>query len=84
MVDYMHQIQTTAESYLHEEHSDYYNALLELLQQKQQLEANKEDTGYDWWNYRRTREEGKEDTPLVVTVETQVWTMDDWNTCDWI
>ena len=44
MVDYMYQIQTTAEAYLHEEHSDYYNALLELLQQKQQLEENKEDT----------------------------------------
>ena len=32
MVDYMHQIQTRAEVHLHEEHSDYYNALLELLQ----------------------------------------------------
>ena len=67
MVDYMHQIQTTAESYLHEEHSDYYNALLELLQQKQQqLKANKEDTEMIDETTEKLEKKEKKSHPLAV------------------
>ena len=31
MIDYMHQIQQIAQTYLHEKHSDYYNTLCKLL-----------------------------------------------------
>ena len=66
MVDYKHQIQTTAESYLHEEHNDYYNALLELLQQKQQLKANKEDTEMIDETTEKLEKKEKKSHPLAV------------------
>ena len=68
MVDYMHQIQTTAEAYLHEEHSDYYNALLELLQQKQQLEdsTNEEDVDMTDETTEEPEKKEKKSHPLAV------------------
>ena len=66
MVDYMHQIQTTAEAYLHEEHSDYYNALLELVQQKQQFESNEEDMDMTDETTEELEKKEKKSHPLAV------------------
>ena len=66
MLDYMHHIQTTAETYLHEEHSDYYNALLELVQQKQQLELNEEDVDMTDETTEEPEKKEKKSHPLAV------------------
>ena len=66
MVDYMHQIQTTAEAHLHEEHSGYYNALLELLEQKQELESNKEDTDMIDETIEEPEKKEKKSHPLAM------------------
>ena len=57
-----------AEAHLYEKHSDYYNALLELLQQKEQLEApvteeatNRNDEAVD-----DSDKKGKKTHPLAV------------------
>ena len=47
MVNYLHNIQTTAQACVQEAHQTYYKCLVELLQQKLQLEENKEDTDDD-------------------------------------
>ena len=47
MVNYLHNIQTTAQACVQEAHQTYYKCLVEQLQQKLQLEENKEDTDDD-------------------------------------
>ena len=68
MVDYMHQIQQMAQTYLHEEHSDYFNALCELLQEKQQLEVstNEEDIDMTDETAEEPEKKGMKSHPLAV------------------
>ena len=67
MVNYLHNIQTTAQACVQEAHQTYYKCLVELLQQKLQLEENKKDTDDDV-NMDETEESGDKEnevTPLV-------------------
>ena len=68
MVDYMHQVQETAQAYLHEKHSNYYNALCQLLQEKLHLEASTDEEDVDMTDEmaEELKKRGKKTHPLEV------------------
>ena len=74
MVNYLHNIQTTAQACVQEAHQTYYNGLVELLQQKQQLEENKEDTNDDDVIMDETEDKEKKSHPLyTVKLKYEQW-----------
>ena len=76
MVDYMHQIQETAQTYLHEQHSHYYNALCQLLQEKLHLEVSTEEEDVDMTDEmaEELKKRGKKTHPLeAVKLKYEQW-----------
>ena len=76
MVNYLHNIQTTAHAYIQEAHQTYYKCLVELLQQKQQLEENEENTDDDvvMDATEESGDKGKESHPLyAVKLKYEHW-----------
>ena len=76
MVNYLHNIQTTAQACVQEAHQTYYNDLVELLQQKQQLEENKGDTDDDDVIMDEIEDKEKKSHPLyTVKFKYEQWMM---------
>ena len=76
MVNYLHSMQTTAQACVQEAHQTYYNDLVELLQQKQQLEENKGDTSDDDVIMDETEDKEKKSHPLyTVKLKYEQWMM---------
>ena len=76
MVDYMHQIQETSQTYLHEQHSHYYNALCQLLQEKLHLEVSTEEEDVDMTDEmaEELKKRGKKTHPLeAVKLKYEQW-----------
>ena len=76
MVNYLHNIQTTAHAYIQQAHQTYYKCLVELLQQKQQLEENEENTddGVVMDETEESGDKGKKSHPLyAVKLKYEHW-----------
>ena len=85
MIEYMHTIQETATALQTEEHQEYYNALIDLLHSKEALELM--EASESMMEDKPMEDEQENEPPQnrkSIQVEDEIWTVDVWDSCDWI